>query len=181
MTDPSQNTSVEYDRPSKSQVKRDMLALRETGKQLTELSADQLKKLNLPENIYVAVREAQSISSREGKRRQINYIGKLLRHIDASEITEQFNTLKHGSRQQTQNMHKLEALRDLLINNDHALTELLETYPATNIQQLRSLIRAARKEKLANEALPENSGQEIQRKHYRALYQALTVITTETK
>ncbi|MNU08847.1 hypothetical protein D3C72_2550930 [compost metagenome] len=72
-------------------------------------------------------------------------------------------------------MHRLEALRDRLLDDDDALTRLLSNNPQADVQQLRALIRAARKEKLANGALLQ--GQEPQKKHYRALFQALKTLT----
>lgn len=161
-----------YDRPSKSQIKREMHALLELGKQLIELPTDRLKKLPLHEKLYEAIREAQRIShAREGKRRQMHYVGKLMRDVDADAIRKQLDIWENGSREQTRSMHRLENLRDLLLRNDSALTELLNDYPQADVQQLRTLIREGRKEAQANAALLP--GQEPKRKHYRALFQAV--------
>ncbi|HUH60325.1 MAG TPA: ribosome biogenesis factor YjgA [Candidimonas sp.] len=160
-----------YDRPSKSQVKRDMLALLDLGRQLVELSTDRLKQLPLSEKLYDAIREAQRVTSREGRRRQIHYVGKLMRDADADTIRAQIDIWENGSREQTLAMHRLEALRDLLLRDDDALTGLMNAYPHADIQQLRTLIRAGRKEAQGNAAL--QPGQDPQRKHYRALFQAI--------
>ena len=160
-----------YDGPSKSQVKRDMLALLDLGRELVELSPERLKQLPLSERLYEAIRLAQRTTSREGLRRQIHYVGKLMRDAQADEIRTQLETWKNGSREQTLGMHRLEALRDRLLKDDGALTALLEKYPQADIQHLRSLIREGRKEASTNETL--RPGQEAQRKHYRALFQAL--------
>jgi ribosome-associated protein len=160
-----------YDRPSKSQVKREMHALLDLGKELVELSTDRLKQLPLAERLYEAIREAQRTTSREGRRRQIHFVGKLMRHAPADEIRAQLDVWKNGSREATASMHRLEALRERLLTDDDALTELLQDYPGADIQHLRAVIRAARKEAQANAAL--NEGQEPQRKQYRALFQAL--------
>jgi len=168
-----------YDRPSKSQVKRDMLALLELGKQLVELSTDQLKQLPLSEKLYEAICLAQRTASREGRRRQIHYVGKLMRDADAEAIRAQLDTWRHGSREQTRAMHRLEALRDLLLRDDDALTRLLNDYPAADAQQLRTLIREGRKEAQANAAL--QPGQDPQRKHYRALFQALKSLNDDAE
>ncbi len=160
-----------YDGPSKSQVKRDMLALLDLGKELVELSPERLKQLPLSERLYEAIRLAQRTTSREGLRRQVHYVGKLMRDAQANEIRTQLDTWKNGSREQTQAMHRLETLRDRLLKDDGALTTLLEKYPQADVQHLRSLIREGRKEVTANQAL--RPGQEPQRKHYRALFQAL--------
>lgn len=164
-----------YDgRPSKSQIKREMHALLDLGKELVELSPERLKQLPLSERLYEAIRLAQRTPSREGLRRQVHYVGKLMRDAPADEIRNQLETWKHGSREQTQTMHKLESLRDRLLKDDQALTTLLEKYPHADIQQLRTLIRAGRKEMTANETL--RPGQDPQRKHYRALFQALKAL-----
>ena len=161
-----------YDRPSKSQVKREMHALLDLGKQLIEQPTERLKQLPLSEKLYEAIREAQRISnSREGLRRQIHYVGKLMRDADADTIRQQLDVWENGSREQTRAMHRLDNLRDLLLRNDDALTDLLKQYPQADVQQLRTFIREGRKEAQANAAL--QPGQEPKRKHYRALFQAL--------
>ena len=161
-----------YDRPSTSQVKREMHALLDLGKQLIEQPIERLKQLPLSEKLYEAIREAQRISnSREGLRRQIHYVGKLMRDADADTIRQQLDVWENGSREQTRAMHRLENLRDLLLRNDDALTDLLKQYPQADVQQLRTFIREGRKEAQANAAL--QPGQEPKRKHYRALFQAL--------
>ena len=169
-----------YDRPSKSQVKRDMLALTDLGKQLVDLPPERLRHLPLPEALYDAIRLAQRTTSREGRRRQIHYVGKLMRDpgLDTDAIRRQLATWAHGSREETRNQHRLEALRDLLMRDDQALTELLENCEVPDVQQLRATIRAARKEERDNESLPP--GGAPQRKHYRALFQALKTLNLES-
>src|SRR5690606_19502410 len=163
------------DRPSKTQRKRDMHALQELGNQLVELGPDQLRQLPLSDTLHGAIIEARRITSREARRRQMQYVGKLMRNADAQAIRHQLEIWRHGTDEDTRAMHHLEALRDVLIDSDDALTEFLQTYPATDVQALRALIRAARKEAQQNAQLGEN--QPPQRKHYRALYQALKNIT----
>jgi ribosome-associated protein len=163
-----------YDRPSKSQVKREMLALLDLGRQLVDLPAEKLKQLSLDENLYDAVRQAQRTTSREGRRRQIHYVGKLMRNAEADAIRAQMDIWENGSREETRAMHRIEALRDLLLDNDNALTQLLSEYPGADVQHLRTLIREGRKEIQNNTAL--QPGQEPARKHYRALFQALKTL-----
>ncbi len=163
-----------YDGPSKSQVKRDMLALTDLGKELVALSPERLKQLPLSERLYEAIRLAHRTTSREGLRRQVHFVGKLMRDAPAEEIRIQLDTWKNGSKEQTQAMHRLETLRDKLLKDDEALTTLLSKFPNTDIQHLRTLIREGRKELAANAALRQ--GQEPQRKHYRALFQALKTL-----
>jgi ribosome-associated protein len=163
-----------YDGPSKSQVKREMLALVDLGRELVELSPERLKQLPLSERLYEAIRLAQRTTAREGLRRQIHFVGKLMRDAPADLIRDQLDTWKNGSREQTQAMHRLEALRDRLLKDDAALTVLLQKYPQADIQHLRTLIREGRKEAAANENL--RPGQDPLRKHYRALFQALKTL-----
>jgi len=165
-------------RPSKSQVKREMHALLDLGKQLVELPTDKLKQLPLSEKLYDAIRLAQRTSSREGLRRQVHYVGKLVREADADAIRQQIDIWENGSRAQTDAMHRMETLRDLLLRDDDALTKLLTEYPGADVQHLRAVIRAARKEIQHNAAL--QPGQDPQRKHYRALFQALKTLDDDT-
>jgi ribosome-associated protein len=102
-------------------------------------------------------------------------VGKLMRDAPAEEIRAQLDVWENGSREETAAMHRLETLRDRLLDDDEVLTRLLTNNPQADAQQLRSLIRAARKERLANASLLQ--GQEPQKKHYRALFQALKTLT----
>ena len=164
------------ERPSKSQVKREMHALQELGKAVVELSADRVKQLPLSEKLRDAVLLAQRTTSREGRRRQIHYVGKLMRDAPAEQIRQQMDTWANGSRQETAYLHAIERDRDRLIADDAALTPWLDAHPGIDVQAIRSLIRAARAEHKKNQALLP--GQEPQRKHYRALYQAIKAATT---
>ncbi len=176
LPDPQDNDFDEIDDrpPSKSQVKRDMLALVDLGKELIELSPERLKQLPLSERLYESIRLAQRTTSREGRRRQIHFVGKLMRDAPADEIRATLDMWKNGSREQTIAMHKLESLRDKLLKDDEALTALLTRFPSADIQHMRTLIREGRKELKANTELRQ--GQEPQRKHYRALFQALKTL-----
>jgi ribosome-associated protein len=159
------------ERPSKSQIKRDMHALQALGKVVVELSSDRVKQLPLSEKLRDAVLLAQRTTSREGRRRQIHYVGKLMRDAPALEIQQKIDEWANGSRQQTARLHAIERDRDRLIANDAALTTWLDDHPGVNVQAFRSLIRAARSEHKKNQGLLP--GQQPQRKHYRALYQAI--------
>jgi ribosome-associated protein len=103
-----------------------------------------------------------------------------MRDAPAEEIRIQLDTWKNGSKEQTQAMHRLETLRDKLLKDDEVLTNLLTKFPNADIQHLRTLIREGRKELAANTVLRQ--GQEPQRKHYRALFQAIKTLheTDET-
>lgn len=168
-----------YERPSKSQLKREMTALQDLGEQLLTLSKDKLKQLDLHTELYAAIEQAQSITSREAKRRHLQYIGKLMRKADTDQIKASLNTWQDGSKQQVRDMHKIESIRDQLVVNDNVLTSFLQEYPNTNVQELRAQIRAARKESQQNESINPASGQQPKRKHYRALFQTIKNICEE--
>lgn len=163
------------ERPSKSQVKREMLALLELGKAVVELSTDRVKQLPLSDKLREAVLLAQRTTAREGRRRQIHYVGKLMRDAPVEQIRQQMDTWANGSRQETAHLHAIERDRDRLIADDAALTPWLDAHPGVDVQAIRSLIRAARAEHKKNQTLLP--GQEPQRKHYRALYQAIKAAT----
>lgn len=167
--------SVGHDKPSKSQIKRDMLALQALGKQIVDLSPERVKQLPLSEKLEEAVLLAQKTTSREGRRRQIHYVGKLMRDAPADAIRQQIDTWESGSAADTAYMHALERDRDRLIADDDALTTWLADHPGADVQALRSLIRAARQEAIKNRDL--KPGQAPQRKHFRALFQAIKAAT----
>jgi ribosome-associated protein len=164
----------DYDRPSKTKIKRELLALVDLGKQLIDLSPERLRQLPLSERLYDAVREAQRTTSREGLRRQVHFVGKLVRDAQIEVIRNQLDVWENGSREETAAMHRLETLRDRLLADDEVFTELLNEYPGTDAQRMRTLIREARKEAVTNASLPQ--GHEPKRKHYRALFQAIKAL-----
>lgn len=132
---------------SKSEIKRDAEVLKKLGEKLVDLSQAHLDKIPLDENLADAIALAQRVQ-KEAKRRQLQYIGKLLRNIDITPIQEALEKIENKHQQQQAMLHRLEQLRDQLIEQgDTMLTALLAEYPQADRQQLRSLIRAAQKEK----------------------------------
>lgn len=158
--------------PSKSQRKRDMHALQDLGAQLLALSNDKLNKLKLNDNLLMAIKEAQDMNAREGKRRQLQYIGKLMRFEDAEHISQQLDLWENGSKTQAKAMHRLEALRDLLLRDDNALTDFFNEFPLADPQSFRTLVRNARREVTQNNELVA-AGKEPVRKHFKQLFQAI--------
>ncbi|MCW7761763.1 hypothetical protein B5C26_13965 [Photorhabdus luminescens] len=135
---------------SKSEIKRDAEALKKLGTELVELSKSALERVPLDEDLLTAIELAQKIK-REGRRRQLQFIGKLLRTRDVEPITTALDKLKNRHNQQITLLHKLEELRDKLIDgNDDVIDEVVTLFPQTDRQQLRTLIRNAKKEKAAN-------------------------------
>lgn len=144
-------TPDDNDFVSKSQRKRDMQQLQALGEQLTQLSASQLQKLTLPEELLNAIIEAQQIKARGAHKRQLQYIGRLMRDIDPQPIRQQLDELQMHSAAASRHFHQLEQWRErLLAEGDEAVSQLVQEYPETDIQHLRQLLRTAHKEKLAN-------------------------------
>ena len=136
---------------SKSQLKREMHALQSLGEELVKLSKDQFEKVVLPEDLHDAVIEARNIRQHGARKRQLQYIGKLMRSIDPAPIQKQLDTLKGQSTQAAQTLHTIERWRDQLLDNgDQALEKLLAQYPQTDRQYIRQLLRNAHKEIKAN-------------------------------
>ena len=140
-----------YDGPSKSQRKRDSAAQQALGEALVALSAQQLAHIELPEELREAVIEAQRIQQRGAHKRQLQFIGRLMRSVDTAPIETALQELRgHGARAAAQ-LHHIEHWRDrLLEQGDEALQALLLDYPEADRQQLRQWQRNARQERKAN-------------------------------
>ncbi|MGV3743408.1 MAG: ribosome biogenesis factor YjgA [Burkholderiaceae bacterium] len=152
----------EYDRPSKSQLKREMTALQKLGEELLSESKERIKKLPIPEDVRDAILECQAIKSHEGRRRQLQYVGKKMRSLEEEEVAavqKMLDSWRGASKADTAALHALERKRDRLLKDDDALTELLSEYPQADVQQLRTLIRNARKEQA--ESKPPKAYREI--------------------
>lgn len=135
---------------SKSEIKRDAEALKQLGEKLVNLTKTNLEKIPLPENILDAIELAQRVQ-KEARRRQLQYIGKLLRQIDVEAIQDALDKIENKHNQQQALLHKLEQLRDDLIEKgDDLLSEIINDYPMADRQHLRNLIRVAQKEKIQN-------------------------------
>ncbi len=146
---PPVDEESEYDRPSKSQLKREMHALQELGVALVELPKDALKRMPMPEKLADAVRDARRITDHEGKRRQVQYIGRVMRTLLDSEtalIRDALETYHGVNKAATARLHWVEQTRERLLANDDALTVFLREHPQADVQQGRTLIRNARRE-----------------------------------
>jgi ribosome-associated protein len=131
---------------SKSVAKEESTELQKLGEQLLLLPAAQVEKLQLGEKLTDAVAEAKRITNFEGKRRLMQYIGKLMRRVDPEPIRVAVEEAKTGSAADTLALHRAELWRDDLIANDEALPRWMAEHLGTDTQQLRSLIRQARKD-----------------------------------
>jgi ribosome-associated protein len=133
---------------SKSQVKREMQALRDLGKELVELPAGELVKFELSESLLDAIVLAKN-SKREALRRQLQHIGKLLRDEDETAIRQTMDQISQPKKDEVKAFHELEQWRDRLITgDDEVINRLVSRFPDADRQHLRQLVRNARKERM---------------------------------
>jgi len=138
-----------YDRPSKSELKRRVEALQKAGESLIDLPTAQLAKMPLPDDLLVAVKEAAKIRNKHAAfKRQRQYIGKLMREIDAEPILEALSDLQSTHQAETSRFHEIEYWRDTLLGDAgaDALTELLSKHPGVDVQMLRRQVAKAKRE-----------------------------------
>ena len=146
---PALSSEAGEDRPSKSQLKREMHALQDLGEELLAMQPAKLRALPLPPQLLEAIELAKRINSREGLRRQRQYIGKLMRVIDPAPIRAALDVDGSRHRAEVAVMHAAERWRDRLLNDPALVSEFLERHPSpdgTPSDQLPALIDAARTE-----------------------------------
>jgi ribosome-associated protein len=161
---------VDQEIVSKTRKKREMHELQALGAALLRLSDSQLEMIEIPEKLLAALLEAKRIKSHEAKRRQMQYIGRLMRDVDPAPIRSRLAELEGSSAQATARHRRLEAWRERLIGDDEALTAFAAEHPGADLQALRSLIRNARKE--ASLGKPPRA--------YRELFRVLKDIESST-
>ena len=160
------------DEQSRTDLKRESAELQKLGEELLTLRADSLERLLLSEKLKDAVLEAKRITSFEGKRRQMQFIGKLMRLVDPAVLDTVRSALSEqssGSAQENLILHLAESWRERLLGAEDAFGDWLAQHPDTDSQQLRALIRQARKD-----ALPEKPGAAVRHgRAYRDIFQIL--------
>jgi len=154
---------------SKTRRKREMHALQDLGVMLATLNEDQLASLELPEPLLEAVREARRLKRFEARRRQLQYIGRLMRDVDPAPIRARIEAWRGNSRRHAAWLHDLERWRERLLVDPEAMAELGRMCPGADLQHLRQLVRNARSE--AELQTPP--------RHYRALFQLLKELLPE--
>ena len=149
-------------RPNKTQIKKDMAILFALSEELSELSASQLKTLELPDNIYKAVVEVSGMPHKGARKRLLKFITGQLNKIDVEPVLEKLARMKNKSAHAVREHHIVERWRDRLIaGGNDVLTELLNEQPHADRQQLRQLLRNAQKE--AEAAKPPKSSRLLYR------------------
>ncbi len=167
------------DTASRTDLKKESDELQKLGEDLLTLRQDLLTKLQLGEKLHDAVLESRRITNFEGKRRQMQFIGKLMRKqepemLDA--IRAALKVQQFGSAQENLALHKAETWRDRLIAEDEAVGEWIASFPQTDSQQLRALVRQARKDLVPAKpgALPRHG------RAYRDIFQLVREHLAET-
>lgn len=141
---------------SKSQLKREMHALQDLGKALTELSEEQLSRLPLEPRLHGALLEMRRLRHREARRRQMQFIGRLMREADQPALEAAMEQFNQKSRLQVQLQHQAEQWRERLLEDPEALQSFIDEHPATDIQHLRQLLRQSQKEQQAQKPATAN-------------------------
>ena len=158
------------DEPTRTDLKKESTELQKLGEDLLTLRTDLITKLDLPDKLVEGVAEAKRITNFEGKRRQMQFIGKLMRKLEPSkwdEIRAMLEEQHMPSAQETLVLHQTEQWRDRLIADDDAVGQWITLSPATDSQQLRALVRQARKD-----AKPEKPGEALRHgRAYRDIFQ----------
>ena len=160
---------------SKTDAKRESEELQTLGEDLLSLRADLFKPLPLPDKLADALADAKRITNFEGKRRQMQFIGKLMRQLDADTLQAVRHALelqRLGHSHDTEQLHQAEQWRDRLIASDEAVQQWIAQYPGTDTQQLRALVRQARKDAVpADKAAVSQGLAPRQGRAYREVFQ----------
>lgn len=144
----NRQAAIDGDLPSRTQKKQQMHDLQALGEELAALPEDRLAKLKIEDRLRDAIAEMKRVRSFEGRRRQLQYIGKLMKFEEVEPLREAVAGFRSGGAKETLALHQAELWRDRLIAEDDALDGWIAAHPTTDVQQLRSLVRSARKEKL---------------------------------
>jgi ribosome-associated protein len=154
---------------SKTQRKKQMTELQDVGAQLVGLSAEQLARFDLPESLRDAVENARGMTRHEARRRQIQYIGRLMRNVDAGPIAEQLAALKAPSKRQTALFHVAERWRQEMLADPGAVARFAREFPAADPNRIKVMVENAREEKRT--ARPP--------RQFRELFHLLTAIVQD--
>jgi len=156
---------------SKSEKKREMSALQNLGKRLMELSEAQIQAIGIPQELSAALQLARTLKSHPALRRQMQYIGVLMRRIDPEPIKQAIDDMDRGQKHMARAFQQLERMRDSLIEGDDAVVEEISSrFPDADIRKLRQFARNARKEKKENQSP----------KHSRALFRYLRELSAKS-
>ena len=154
---------------SKTRRKKEMRQLQDVGAALVQLSREQLARIDMPENLREAVMACQGITKHEARRRQMQWIGKIMRNVDAGPIAEQLAGLQAPSKKQTALFHVAEKWRDDLLADPQAMGRFEREFPHADLHRIRQLMEATLAERAAHRAP----------KHLRELFHAVNAVVQE--
>ena len=165
------------DSASKTDLKRESDELQKLGEDLMQLRQDAMRQLveqqHVPELLFEAIRDAKKITNFEGLRRQMQFVGKLMRKLDEPQvqaIRAALDVQHNGSAEETLALHMAEHWRERLLKDDQALADWLAAHPDTDSQQLRALIRQARKDGLPDKTAVSQGAFPRQGRAYRDIF-----------
>ena len=159
------NDHSDEDFISKSEIKREMHRYQELGETLAKLAPAAWQAMPISERLMDALLESRRITQNEARRRHVQYLGKLMRDENIEAIQEAMDLLDPSSEAYGRKIRQLELWRQKLIDDNNSLNAYIERHPAVDRQQLRNLVRNARKEVAPADAKPGN--------HYKKLFQFL--------
>ena len=131
---------------SKTELKKDSKKIQEFGRKISELTTNNIEAFKFPSNIYEATIDLKNIKSNSAKKRQVQYLGKLLREIDLTDAFLIMKQLKVSSQKEIQRNHIIEDWRDKLLSNNDSITQFVDEYPKIDRQSLRQTISNAQKD-----------------------------------
>ena len=144
---------VDFDKNSvvsKTELKKDSKKIQDFGRKISQLTIKNIERFDFSSNTYEAIIDLKNLKSNSAKKRQVQYLGKLLREIDLTDAFIIMKQLKVSSQKEIQRNHIIEDWRDKLLNNNESITEFVDLYPNINRQSLRQTILNAQKEKNNN-------------------------------
>lgn len=133
--------------PSKTRRKKDMQALQDLGARLVELDASRLATLGLPERLADAIRQLRTITKHEARRRQVQYIGRLMRDVDPDPLRAALDRDRATSNAERAQFAAAERWRDRLLEDERALHDFVVAHPDADAARLATLIMKARAER----------------------------------
>ena len=154
---------------SKTRRKRQMTDLQKLGAELVKLSPEVLARIEMPAELREAVTECKRFSKHEAVRRQMQYIGRIMRDLDAAPIAEQLAALQAPSRRQTALFHVAERWREEMLREPAALERFAREFPQADAARMGKLVSAAREEQRTGKAP----------KHFRQLFHAINAVLQE--
>jgi ribosome-associated protein len=152
MVAPEGTAAPAAERPSKTQRKQQAHDLQKLGRELSELSRERLASITMDETLREAIDTFTRTRSHEGRRRQLQLVGKVMRQVDAQPLREALAATKLGSAQESLALHRAEYWRDALVADEGAVSRFAAEHPTIEVQALRQAVQRARDERVQRDA-----------------------------